>query len=114
MIIYQVLIGSGSIIHFGFLFPQPNEHIQVGLTDVIDSIASTAGLTRLIECNDPQIDVTVHTSRDKHIMFLANTGNSKKKINLDSEYTDVISDQVVGPVIMLEPYSVRILEVISE
>lgn len=112
VIIYQTSVGRGSIIQIGFLFPHISEHNQTGLTRVIDSIASAAGLTRLIDCPDPQIEVTVHTSNDRQVMFLANTGNSKKEVDLDLVYTDAVIDRVVGPRIRLKPYSVRILEAV--
>ncbi len=47
-------------------------------------------------------------------MFLANTGSSKKEVDLGLAYTDAVIDQVVGPMIKLKPYSVRILEAVQQ
>ena len=112
-IIYQVPVGRGRIIHFGFLFPRVGEYVPEGLVDVIDSIAEAAGLTRIIACTDPQIDVAVHVSDEREVMFLANTGKNEKEVDLGQVYIDVCSEQVVGPMIVLAPYTVRILEAIS-
>ncbi len=113
-IIYQSQVGKGNIIHFGFLFPRLDDGVPEGLVDVIDSIAGYAGLTRSIECTDPQIDVAIHSSSNgRKVMFLANTGKTEKEVNVGQVYIDVFTEQETGPQISLAPYSVKVLEAVE-
>jgi beta-galactosidase GanA len=88
--------------------------VPEGLVDVIDSIAGYAGLTRSIECTDPQIDVAIHSSSNgRKVMFLANTGKTEKEVNVGQVYIDVFTEQETGPQISLAPYSVKVLEAVE-
>jgi len=118
-IIYQQKIGSGSIIHFGFLFPRITEDVPAGLTGIIDRIAAACGMRRVIPCTDPQIDAAVHTADGadgadgREILFVANTGMGGKDVDIGGRYLDPDSEEMVGPVIRIPAYTVRILEVAS-
>lgn len=114
-LIYRQSVGSGSIIHFGFLFPKAIDGLS-GITRIIDRIASTAGLIRQIPCTDPQIDVTIHRADEKEILFVANTGPAGKEVDigrtcLDLDLDDPENEAVLGPMITVPAYTVRILEV---
>jgi hypothetical protein len=94
--------------------PLLDDGVPEGLVDVIDSIAGYAGLTRSIECTDPQIDVAIHlSSGGRKVMFLANTGKTKKEVNVGQVYIDVFIERVTGPKIALTPYSVKVLEAVE-
>jgi len=112
-LIYRKFVGSGSIIHFGFLFPKAIDGSS-SITRIIDLIASAAGLIRQIPCTDPQIDVAIHTSDEKEILFVANTGPAGKDVDIGRTCLDLESpdnEVVMGPVITVPGYMVRILEV---
>jgi hypothetical protein len=115
-IIYQQKIESGSIIHFGFLFPRITEDVPAGLISIIDRIATAGGMRRVIPCTDPQIDAAVHTTDGEDgraILFVANTGMGEKDVDIGGIYLDPDSEEMVGPMIRIPAYTVRILEVAS-
>nr|QNO44663.1 hypothetical protein NKPEFCAN_00001 [Methanosarcinales archaeon ANME-2c ERB4]QNO44999.1 hypothetical protein HJNGDNLL_00001 [Methanosarcinales archaeon ANME-2c ERB4] len=115
-IIYQQKIGSGSIIHFGFLFPRITEDVPAGLISIIDRIAAACGMRRVIPCTDPQIDATVHIADGadgREVLFVANTGRGEKDVDVGGIYLDPDSEEMVGPMIRIPAYTVRILEVAS-
>ncbi|MCK5109451.1 MAG: beta-galactosidase trimerization domain-containing protein, partial [Methanosarcinales archaeon] len=118
-ITYQQKIGSGSIIHFGFLFPKVTEEVPAGLISIIDRIAAAGGMRRVIPCTDPQIDAAVHIADGvngadgREILFVANTGMGDKDVDIGGIYLDPDSEEMVGPMIRIPAYTVRILEVAS-
>ena len=110
VLIYQQTIGSGKIIQFGFLFPRMTEDVPAGVTGIIDRIATAAGLSRIIPCIDPAIDAAVQIGGDRKILSVANTGTVEKEVDIGGRYVDLDSEELVGPVISIPGYTVRILE----
>ena len=68
----------------------------------------------MIPCTDPQIDATVHIADGadgREILFAANTGMGEKDGDIGGIYLDPDSEEMVGPMIRIPAYTVRILEV---
>jgi len=112
-IIYQQKIESGSIIHFGFLFPRVTEDVPAGVISIIDRIAAAGGMRRVIPCTDPQIDAAMHIADGREILFVANTRIGEKDVDIGGICLDPDSEEMVGPMIRIPAYTVRILEVAS-
>jgi len=113
-LIYQQSIGSGTIIHFGFLFPRIAEpdHVTQGLLAIIERIATATGLDRTIPETDPGIDVAVQRAADcgREFLFVANTRATRRDVDVGGRYRDLKSGEVVGPVTTVPAYTVLILE----
>ncbi len=109
--IYQHFVGKGSIVHFAFLLPRIADGVPGQLIRIIERIATTAGLSQIIPCFDPKIDVMVYTADGRKVLFVANAGIITKEVAIGGRYLDLNSEELVGPVITIPAYTVRILEV---
>ena len=86
------------------------------MISIIDRIATAGGMQRVIPCTDPQIDAAVHIADGadgRDILFVANTGIGEKDVDIGGIYLDPDSEEMVGPMIRIPAYTVRILEVAS-
>ncbi len=83
------------------------------MISIIDRIAAAGGMRRVIPCTDPQIDAAMHIADGREILFVANTRIGEKDVDIGGICLDPDSEEMVGPMIRIPAYTVRILEVAS-
>jgi len=110
---YIIPYGKGKIIHLGFLTPK---EFEPSLVTLINKICKEAGIKREIWLENTQVDFTIHENKSSKFIFLANPTNKEKRTKIKAIFPlklkDVWSNQRIRePEISIEPYTIKILEV---